>query len=85
MSAGEAPDPPVRDGRLRTLLHLGADVAWSVIAALIVFRHVADPGDAHLWLLVVVTAVGPILVPRLVSAPVRLLRRWWRRDRAPGD
>jgi hypothetical protein len=85
MTRGEAPDPPVRTGRRHTLakvLHLGADVAWSVIAALIVFTRVADPGDAHLWLLVAVTAVGPFLVPRAVSGPVRLLRWWWRRRRA---
>jgi hypothetical protein len=31
------------------------------------------------WLLVVVTAAGPLLVPRSVSGPVQLLRWWWRR------
>jgi hypothetical protein len=82
MTRGEAPDPPVPHGWRHTLLrvlHRGADAAWTVIAALIVFNHVADPGDAHVWLLVVVTAAGPLLVPRSVSGPVQLLRWWWRR------
>jgi hypothetical protein len=47
-----------------------------VIAALTVFNHLADPGDAHVWQLVAVTAVGPFLLPKFVSGFVWLLRRW---------
>jgi hypothetical protein len=31
-------------------------------AALIVLQHVARPGDAYLWQLVVATAAGPVLL-----------------------
>lgn len=75
-------DPPERYGVMQWVV----EVAWSVIAALIVFTRVADPGDANLWLLVAVTAAGPFLVPRVVAAPFRLLRRWRRHSpaAAPG-
>lgn len=78
----EISDPPVRDGWRRALIGVRdwtAHAAWWVLAALIVFHQVADPGSAHLWLLVALTAAGPLLVPRSVSGSARLLRRWWRR------
>ena len=56
-------------------------VVGPVVAALIVFEHVADPGDVRLGQLVAVSAVGPFLLPRVLSGPVRLLR-WWRRRHA---
>ncbi|MFG3685514.1 hypothetical protein [Micromonospora sp. NPDC047740] len=79
---GEFPDPPVRKGWRRALVKVrdwGADAAWSVMAALIVFDHVADPGDAQVWQLVAVTAAGPFLLPESVKGLFWLLRWWWRR------
>ncbi|WP_241825493.1 hypothetical protein [Micromonospora sp. CB01531] len=84
VTRGEVPDPPVQKGWRRTLVKVRgwvADAAWSVMAALIVFDHVADPGDAHVWQLVVVTAVGPFLLPESVKGLFWLLRWWWRRRR----
>jgi hypothetical protein len=74
VSGGEVPDPPVRRG-WRRVLAWGTHAAWLVLAALIVFGRVADPGDAHVGLLVAVTALGPLLLPRFLAGSVRLLRR----------
>lgn len=82
VTTGDVPDPPARTGPRRTLERArdsGADAAWSVIAALIVFHHVADPGTAHFWRLIAVTALGPFLLPKIVEGLFRLLRGWWRR------
>jgi hypothetical protein len=84
VTGGEVPDPPVRKGWRRALTNVrdwGTHAAWWVLAALIVFGYVADPGDAHVWLLVAVTALGPFLLPRSLAGSVRLLRWWWRRRR----
>ncbi|WP_231931661.1 hypothetical protein [Micromonospora echinospora] len=82
LTTGEVPDPPVQKGWRRTLVKVrdwAADAAWSVMAALIVFDHVADPGNAHVWQLVAVTAVGPFLLPKSVKGLFWSLRWWWRR------
>ncbi|WP_326563500.1 hypothetical protein [Micromonospora peucetia] len=84
VTRGEVLDPPVRKGWRRALVRVrdwGADAAWSVMAALIVFDHVADPGDARVWQLVAATAVGPFLLPKSVRGLFWLLRWWWRRRR----
>jgi hypothetical protein len=86
---GEVLEPPVRTGWRRVLATVGGGAAaltCSVLAALIVFAYVADPGVARLWPLVAVTAAGPFLLPRLVSGAFRLLRRWrHRRSRSAPD
>ncbi|MEV5767071.1 hypothetical protein AB0L34_21255 [Micromonospora sp. NPDC052213] len=82
VTTGEVPDPPVQKGWRLALVRVrnwGAEVAWWVIAALIVFGYVADPGEAHVWQLVAVTAVGPFLLPESVKRLFQLLRWWWRR------
>ncbi|GID94721.1 hypothetical protein Adi01nite_41330 [Amorphoplanes digitatis] len=61
----------------------GTEIAGRALAALIVFGRVADPGDARLWLLVAVTAVGPLLLVASVRRMFRPLRRWWRRRGRP--
>ncbi|MEO3780414.1 hypothetical protein ABGB16_27085 [Micromonospora sp. B11E3] len=84
VARGEVPDSPVRKGWRRTLATVrdrGAEAAWWVMAALIVFNRVAHPGDAQVWQLVAVTAVGPLLLPASVRGLFRLLRWWWRRRR----
>ncbi|MFI6823662.1 hypothetical protein ACIBJE_22380 [Micromonospora sp. NPDC050187] len=82
VTTGEVPDPPVRKGWRRTLVKVRdwvADAVWSVMAALIVFDHVADPSNAHIWQLVAVTAVGPFLLSKSVKGLFWPLRWWWRR------
>jgi hypothetical protein len=83
LARGEVHDPPRRAlVRARDwVLH----ATWAVVAALIVFGSVADPGDAHLGWLVAVTAVVPLLLPRAVSGSARLLRWWWRRRHPPRE
>lgn len=79
---GELLDPPERKGWRHHLVWVrnrGITVACRVLAALIVFRHVADPGDVQVWQLVAVTAAGPILLSASVAGLFRLLRWWWRR------
>jgi hypothetical protein len=79
MITGRPPDPPVRKGRRRILVRVrdeAAEVVVTVAGALIVFEHVADPGDAQVWQLVAVTATGPFLLPKSVAGLSRLLR-WW--------
>ena len=51
----------------------------AAVAALIAFGYVADPGVGQLWPLLAVTVAGPYLLPRIVAAPFRLLRWWWRK------
>ncbi|MFG3698810.1 hypothetical protein ACGF5C_12955 [Micromonospora sp. NPDC047620] len=82
VTTGEVPDPPVQKGWRLTLVRVrdwGAELAWWMMAALIVFDHVADPGGEHVWQLVAVTAVGPFLLPESVKRLFQLLRWWWRR------
>lgn len=84
VTTGEVPDPPALTGWRRTLVRVrdwGAGVGWSVLAALIVFNFVADPGDVQLWQLIAVTAVGPVLLWGSLTGLFRLLRWWWRRER----
>ncbi|MEU6077036.1 hypothetical protein [Micromonospora sp. NPDC047074] len=82
VTTGEVPDPPVRKGWRRILVEVRdrvANAAWSVLAALLVFDHVADPGNAHVCQLVAVTAVGPFLLLQSVTGLFWPLRWWWRR------
>jgi hypothetical protein len=87
---GEVLEPPVHTGWRRVLVagcRGAAALTCSVLAALIVFQYVADPGVGRIWPLVAVTVAGPFLLPRSVSGAFRLLRRWrHRRSRpAPDD
>jgi hypothetical protein len=77
VTTGEVPESAEPEGRRRILATVRdwtADIAWSVIAALIVFERLADPGNAPRWQLVAVTAAGPFLLPKLFW-PLG----WWRR------
>ncbi|MCO8277742.1 hypothetical protein M1L60_44930 [Actinoplanes sp. TRM 88003] len=72
---GEFPDTPERPKAVRVWV---LDGLWSVLAALIVFHYIADPGDAHFWGLVALTAAGPLLLTVVPRGG-----RWlWRRRRA---
>lgn len=82
VTTGDVPDPPVRKGWRRILVRVrdeATEVVVTVAGALIVFDHVADPGDAQVWQLVAVTAVGPFLLPKSVAGLFWLLRWWWQR------
>lgn len=85
LNKGEALDLPARKGWRRGLVFVrdwGAGAVGFVVAALIVFGHLADPGDAWVWHLVVVTAVGPLLLSAFGKGFSWLLRWWWRRRRS---
>ncbi len=82
VTKGETLDHPARKELRRGLVLVrdwGADAVGFAVAALIVFDHVADPGDAWVWQLVVVTAVGPLLLSAFGKGLSWLLRWWWRR------
>ncbi|WP_223874084.1 hypothetical protein [Salinispora vitiensis] len=82
VTKGEILDHPARKGWRRGLVIVrdsGVSAMGFVLAALIVFGHVADPGDAWVWQLVVVTAAGPLLLSAIGKGISWLLRWWWRR------
>lgn len=84
VTRGVTQEPPQRTGWRRIAYAAGQvalDAVETVAAALIVFTYVSDPGDVGLGRLVAISVLGPIVLPRLVSGPFRLVRRWWRRDR----
>ncbi|WP_173062321.1 hypothetical protein [Phytohabitans houttuyneae] len=90
MRNGEVGRPEVLTGRRRVLARVRNDaveVASLLVAALIVFTRVRDPGDVGLWLVVAVTAAVPLLLPLPVQGPGWLVRRWWRarRGRRPSS
>jgi hypothetical protein len=73
---------PARQGRRRGLVVLrdqAVDAATWVVAALIVFHGADDLGGAPVWRLTLMTAAGPVLLPKLISGAVRLAARRWRR------
>src|ERR1700754_1014179 len=80
---GDASGLPPARGRRRLVKRVRSQVveaAFGVLAAVIVFRYLADPGDARIWPLVAATVIGSVVVDYTVVALFKLLDWWLRKQ-----